>query len=376
MRVIYWTALYAPYIGGVEVLGAGLLAGLRRLGHDPLVVTSHGNLDLPDVGEHEGVPVHRFYFQSAIATQDLEQILRARKRLAALKREFRPDLVHINITDPSFFFHYQTANAWRAPLLVTLPVFMPDAATMAGSLLGRALHDAAWVTAPSAAVLQEARRLVPEIGSRSSVVLNGLDVPPIQPSPLVVDPPRILALGRLVHDKGFDTALIAFARVRARFPRARLVFAGDGAARPALERQAAELGASGAVDFLGWVAPADVPRLIDDSTVVVQPSRWKEAFGLVALQGAQMARPVVATRVGGVPEVVVEGETGLLVEKEDPAALADAIVYLLDHPDVAARMGVAGRQRALDTFTIDRHVSRFDSLYRQLNKEDARAISA
>jgi glycogen(starch) synthase len=376
MRVMYWTALYAPYIGGVEVRSTQLLRGLRRCGHEPCVVTSHGHLDLPDLAEHEEVPVHRFRFQTAIATRDLEEIVRARRGLAALKREFRPDLVHLNITDPSFLFHYQTADAWPAPLLVTLPVFVPAAAAMDDSLFSRALRDAAWVTAPSRAVLDEARQLVPEIQARSSVVHNGLDVPALRPSALPLDPPRILAIGRLVEEKGFDTALTAFAKVRARFRRARLALAGDGVARAALERQAAELGISRAVDFLGWVAPAEVPQLINASTMVLQPSRWKEAFGLVALQGAQMARPVIASRVGGVPEVVVHGDTGLLVEKEDPGALADAILYLLDNPDVAARMGIVGRQRALEEFTIERHVSQFNTLYRQVAKENTHAVTA
>lgn len=374
MRVMYWTALYAPDIGGVEVVSTQLLRGLRRCGHDLCVVTSHGHLDLPDVVEHEGVAVHRFRFQTAIAKRDLEEIVQVRTGVAALKREFRPDLVHLNITEPSFLFHYQTAEAWPAPLLITLPVFVP-ATTATDSLLGRALRDAAWITAPSMAVLDEARRLVPGIEHRSSVLQNGLEVPAIRPSTLPFDQPRILAIGRLVEEKGFDTALAAFAKVLARFPRARLVLAGDGAVRVALERQAAELGISHAVDFLGWVAPADVPQLINTATMVLQPSRWREAFGLVALQGAQLARPVIASRVGGVPEVVVHRETGLLVEKENADRLAQAMLVLLNNPDLAARMGTAGRRRALTEFTIERHVFQFDTLYRQVATESAHAIT-
>jgi glycosyltransferase involved in cell wall biosynthesis len=73
---------------------------------------------------------------------------------------------------------------------------------------------------------------------------------------------------------------------------------------------------------------------------------------------------------------VVHGDTGLLVEKDDPGALAGAILYLLDNPDVAARMGMAGRQRALEEFTIERHVSQFDTLYRRVAEENAHAVTA
>ncbi|MGH7718292.1 MAG: glycosyltransferase family 4 protein, partial [Gemmatimonadaceae bacterium] len=371
----FWTAQYAPYIGGVEVMATALVAGLRERGHDVCVVTSHGDLELPDVAHVEGVPVHRFDFHGAIARRDLEKIVQVRRRLVELKRTFRPDLIHLNITEPSFLFHYQTLDAWPATMVVTLPVFVPEGTTAKDSLLGRAFQDAAWVIAPSMAVLRDTHQLVPGIAPRSSVIYNGLEMPRLNPGPIPFDPPRILAIGRVVEEKGFDTAISAFARIRRRFPRARLVVAGDGPARKALERQAAELGISYAVDFLGWIAPRDVPRLIAASTMVLQPSRWREAFGLVALQAGQMARPAVSTTTGGIPEVVVDGETGLLVEPDDPAALADAMAYLLDHPDVAARMGAAGRQRAL-TFTMERHVTEHDALYRQLVKENAHAVSA
>lgn len=85
---------------------------------------------------------------------------------------------------------------------------------------------------------------------------------------------------------------------------------------------------------------------MNETTVVVMPSRWEEAFGLVAVEAALMERPVVATRVGGLPEVVVDGETGILVEKENSAGLASAIACLLEQPETVVKMGKAGRQRA------------------------------
>jgi glycogen(starch) synthase len=96
------------------------------------------------------------------------------------------------------------------------------------------------------------------------------------------------------------------------------------------------------------------------------PSRWEEAFGLVALEAALMARPVVATRVGGLPEVVLDGETGLLVQKDDSGALARAVGFLLDHPEQAMSMGNAGRLRAKEVFSLARYVDAYDTLYRRL----------
>jgi glycogen(starch) synthase len=235
-------------------------------------------------------------------------------------------------------------------------------------LFGSTLRSADWVAACSSSVLANARRHLPELASRSSVILNSLPIPTLRPASLSLDPPRLLCLGRADWIKGFDLALTAFATIATRWPAARLIVAGDGPARPALERQAAALGLGEVVEFLGWVEPAAVAALINTASLVVMPSR-EEPFGLVALQTAQLGRPIVAARVGGLPEVVLHGETGLLVEPDNVPALTGAIVSLLDRPEMAARMGRAARERAIRCFGWDRHVEAYDALYRQLAGE-------
>jgi glycogen(starch) synthase len=170
----------------------------------------------------------------------------------------------------------------------------------------------------------------------------------------------------MVREKGFDLAVRAFASVVARFPNARLTIAGDGPARLELEELARELRLNSAVDFLGWVEPERIPDLINQSTIVLTPSRCQEAFGLVALQGSQMERPVVASRVGGLPEVVADGETGLLVENEDVNGLASAIIHLIENPRIAQQMGKAGRERAQRLYSIEAHVAAYEKLYQQI----------
>jgi glycogen(starch) synthase len=366
MRVIFWTELFWPYIGGVQVLGTKLILALRERGYEFAIVTSHGALDLPDQDTYRGVPIHRFHFWKALATREMDMVIEAKQQVAKLKRAFKPDLVHINFTDPSVFFHLQTTDAHPAPMLVSIRVALPRQGGGLDTLLGQTLRSAHWVTANSAAVLAEAHRLVPEITTYSSLVYNGLDVPGTTPEPLPRDPPRLLCLGLLMTVKGFDLALTALASLAYRFPHIRLVIAGDGPARTELEKQADELGVSHLVDFVGWVTPENVPALMNGATVVVMPSRWEEAFGLVALEAALMARPVVATRVGGLPEVVVHGQTGLLVEKNDSRALGEAIAILLDDVELASKMGRAARSRAQEVFSLERHVDEYDGLYRQL----------
>jgi glycogen(starch) synthase len=175
-------------------------------------------------------------------------------------------------------------------------------------------------------------------------------------------------LGRLAQQKGFDLALGAFRSIIMRFPRARLIIAGNGPARTELEKQAAKEKISHAVEFIGWVAPEGVPALINDATMVLMPSR-QDSFPLVALEAAGMARPVVATRVGGLPEIVLHKQTGLLVDKEDREGLAQAVFFLIDNPDAAVQMGNAARRRVETAFSWERHVDAYDALYRQLIKQ-------
>jgi glycosyltransferase involved in cell wall biosynthesis len=209
--------------------------------------------------------------------------------------------------------------------------------------------------------------VAPEIEARSSVIHNGVDPPVDAPSPLPFDEPRVLCLGQLAPHKGFDLAVRACAVVRAGFPRLRLIVAGEGPARRDLEALVEREGLGAAVDFVGRVAHADVPELLDTVTLVALPSR-REAFSLVALEAAVMGRPVVAARVDGLPEAVADRETGLLVDPESPVALAAAITFLLTHPAAAVAMGAAGRRRAAREFGLARHVDAYDRLYRTLRE--------
>ena len=154
-----------------------------------------------------------------------------------------------------------------------------------------------------------------------------------------------------------------------RFPDVHLVVAGDGPERGELETLASLLGLGSHVSFVGWVPPEKRYELINQSCLLIVPSRWKEPFCLVALEGALMGRPVVASRTGALPEVVVENETGIFFENENPASLADAVISLLESPSLATAMGLRGRERANRKFTWDRYIDSFEMLFTQLAHE-------
>lgn len=359
MRVLFWSSTFWPQIGGTELFAAGLLPRLRQRGHECIVVTSQTRPDWPAEATYEGFPIHRFPFSKS--PDDVSEVASLKRRVAGLKRRFMPDLIHANSAGRDQFFHLSTAAAYPAPLLYTL-----HGEWLLHEPMGeRVLRGADWVVGSSKATLERARQVAPEIVSRSCVIYNAVEDSTVPDAGLSFQTPRILCLGRLSQEKGFDLALTAFASIVARFPDARLVIAGDGREWSALQQQVVALDLGKLVEFMGWVAPAEVPALINTATIVLMPSRV-ESFPLVALEAGIMGRPVIATRIGGLPELVLHGETGMLVEQEDVRALGEAIAFLLEHPRAAAQMGRSARARVQKEFIRATQADAYDALYRKL----------
>lgn len=360
MRVLFQTELS----GGEQVLTSHYLPALRDRGIDVRLLACA--VDRYGEEEWDGIPVRQLPLLNAVEGRDIQLIAELRRELSAFKQSVAPDLVHMIMTAPSIYFERLTRSTHPCPTLLAFRFSPTVEGAGENSLLRAALSSAAFVTANSEAIADDVRRLAPDTDDRLSVIRNALPEPPLAPSPLSTEPPTLLCLGRLVHDKGFDVALDAFALVAARFPSARLIVAGDGLARDDLMAQTAELGIARKVEFVGWIASQAVWALINRATLMVVPSRWREAFGLVALQAMLMARPVVATRVGGLPEVVSDGEAGLLVESENPRQMADAICSLIADAGRARELGARARRSALDRFGFESYVDAHVDLYEQL----------
>lgn len=369
MKVLIYAPLFWPDTGGIEIISAQLMAALSTRGHEFVIVTAHGRLALPEQMDYQAMPVYRFPMIEALTSKNLRQILTIQREIAAIKQAFQPDLIHLHLGGPTplAYFQLQTAQIAPAPMLVTVHNCFTNFDARTDTVLGQCLRSATWITAGSETMCTDLRRVVPELASRTSTLRCALPLPAMMPTPLDFAAPRLLYLGRLVPEKGVDLALAAFQQLADTYPRLVFWIAGEGPARPVLETQVQQWGLANRVRFTGHQPWQQISALFNAATLVLMPSRWHEPFGLVALEAAQMARPVVATQVGGLPEIILHQQTGLLVAPENPAALAAGIVELLTYPAQTQQMGQAARHHALTHFAWGNYVDAYDQLYTKLN---------
>jgi glycosyltransferase involved in cell wall biosynthesis len=178
--------------------------------------------------------------------------------------------------------------------------------------------------------------------------------------------PVVTLVGRLTAQKGVDSFLDAAHFVRERQPEAAFLVVGNGPGRSRLETQADALGLDGAVHFLGY--RDEVAPILAASDVVVVPSR-AEGLPLVLLEALAVGRPVVASQVGGIPDLLHHGETGLLVPPDDPLAVADNVLRLLADRGWAEGLGEAGRHQVLRVCAPERAARRLAAVYRTVLAE-------
>jgi glycosyltransferase involved in cell wall biosynthesis len=177
------------------------------------------------------------------------------------------------------------------------------------------------------------------------------------------------SIGRLHPSKGYETLLRSMPCVKQSFPGARLTIVGTGREKDNLERLSAQLGVSSEVDFIGAKKPSEIPRLLKTLDLFVLASNW-EGFGLAAVEAMASGLPVVATDVGGLPEIVEDRRTGFLVPPGEPRMLAEKVVHLLQNPDLRRQMGTQGRIRARALFSLEDMIKKLEAMYRDLLRRE------
>lgn len=335
--------------GGAQTHGLSLSRELIRAGHS-VAVASRGGNTAPRFAQ-QGVQLLDW---PAPKRTDIAGLFRSYRRAQQLLCDWQPDLIHSHAVLPGVLFasaarsragHWSPIiftphRSWRS--MYPQPWFRP----LIWLLYQVVWHRADCVIAVANGYYQEfiQHGAVP---ARCFEIPNSVDVsaydslpatdPLLAPSPLRI----VGTVGRLVEQKGVDIFIAAAALVLAQSKDTELWIIGDGPLHKSLSQQILTLGLGDRVKMLG--DRADVPALLQQLSIFVSASRW-EAVCFAILEALAARRPVIATRVLGSSELIQDGLTGLLVPSDDPVALSQAILRLLDDPALARTLGANGRQ--------------------------------
>lgn len=352
----------ATRIGGAERHLLILLSVLRARGVDArlimLVEPRNMMTEMLAAAEARAIPVQRLLIHR---DWDVGLIL----RLSRVLRALRPDIVHTHLIHADLL----GLSAARLAGVRTIISGRHNDDSFRHHPAVRALNATLWRgftggIAISAAIREFTLRVESAPPGKVRVVPYGFEYTPATPADiaaaraallkelLLPEDAQIIGMAsRLVAQKGVTYGLQGFQRIYAEFPRVYLLIAGEGELRAALEEEARALGVAERLRFLGW--RSDVPALLAGVDLFLMPSLW-EGFGLVLLEAMSKRRPVIASAVSAIPEVVAHGETGLLVPPRDPDAIAAALRLLLPDAPLRAYLGLNGEDRLETLFSAAR----------------------
>jgi phosphatidyl-myo-inositol dimannoside synthase len=347
---------FPPDVGGIQQYVAAVAA---RLPDVAVVAGAHPDAAGPSHDDSGGYPVwrgHRRFLWPTTATRELVHtaIRRHRARCALFTAPFPLPPLGPRLPVPYAVLCHGAELVWPAAMPIVAATYR------------RWLSRAACLFAVSRYTAGHLRRLVGPDGPPIRIAHPGVDLDVYRPAPAadraavrealgVAEGPLVVTVGRLVPRKGTDVLIRALPRIRRAEKGARVVVVGGGRWRRRLERLAARR-APGAVVFAGRMDATDVPALYAAADVAAMPvrSRWwgleQEGFGMVFVEAQACGVPVVAGRSGGVPETLLDGRTGIVVDGTSPDEVADAVIRLLREPDLRGRMAAQGRAHARATF--------------------------
>lgn len=354
--------------GGAETQLVRLATRLKQRGWTVAVASMLPPTAYADLLESQGIPVYELHMRRKVPDP------RALIRLAAIVRRMRPTIVHAYMVHANLL-----ARICR--LLSPMPVLICSARNITEGGYWREwayrvtdpLCDVTTQVCSAGAERYVQRRLTP--AHKMLYIPNGIDTNAFTPNSSVRAEMRAqmniedlfvwLTVGRLEPQKDYPNLLQAFQQVVSDPPLPlRLLIVGQGPLRQEIERQIIALGIERFVELLG--VRTDIAALLNAADAFVLTSAW-EGMSNALLEAAATALPIVATSVGGNPEIVLEGQTGFLVPPQDPDALANAMRRLMEMPKPERlAMGQAGRQHIVENFDIERVVDRWEELYLEL----------
>jgi glycosyltransferase involved in cell wall biosynthesis len=370
---------------GISRHGYDLSQALAIFGHEVHVVTAPPPFD----GYQSHQTPYRLHavrtvspsHATSISMPEMQALLLA-EAICVIKDYGLPDLLHVH-----GHFNASLGAAlkilWKIPLVVTshytevgLPAALGTNTTNSNNAKMERwlLQLADLIICPSHSLYQEIRVHYKMPSHKMIIIPNGVQLDDRSCLTELVHVRDVLAkrndsiilyAGRLSPEKGPHVLLEAFYRLSKSFPLARLVFVGSGAQYPALQKKVKQWGLIGRVTFTDHLAPKELRHLYSICDLLVMPSLY-EVFGLVAVEAMSFGVPVIASDIGGLGEIIIHDETGMLVPPGDPSALAETLKMILSDSDLALRLACGGREFVEKCFSWKNVVPMIESAYRRL----------
>ena len=364
--------------GGTEIAAYNLARNIAKIDEVDIFTTSINSKDSLELSEN--MTIHRYGTVLKIASANLSfKIL-----YKPLKQEI--DIAHAHYNMPySDYSALRYVKKNKVPFVVT---YHADAQDSGGnlirnwaqmiynrSLLKNVLNGADVIIATSNSYIDESKFLG-NYRDKIEVIPNGINLEEFDINLskeecrdklcLPHDKKIILFFGNIVSYKGPHILLKAFSKVKTQFKDVKLVFAGRGEMQEELTKLAAELGIKSDVLFTGYVDERLKPFYYKSADIFCLPSiTMAEAFGIVNLEAMTCGIPIISSKLGGIPDVVTDKETGLLVKPEDEEALTDAIIFLLENEDIARKMGNNGK-RKVEEYSWKKIAEKTEKVYESL----------
>ena len=352
--IAIFASAFHPSLGGVEELCRQLAHAYRRLGREAIIITQRWPRDLPSYEDFEGIPLYRLPFRvpegslKANVSYRLTHTKIVTEMFAILKKH-KVELLHTQCVSHNALYAQIAQRELRLPYVLTTQgertmdsnqVF--EKSELMKRILREGLKSANWITGCSRDTLDDVQQWYGEsFADRSSVVYNGISLKDFEGvTPYAHPRPYILGIGRHVPQKGFDVLLRAYKK--AGIPDLDLILAGDGTSHAELRSWVQAQGLQNRVFLPGRADRSKTVSLFAGCLFFVLPSRL-EPQGIVNLEAMASGKAIIASRTGGVPEIVLENEAGLLVSSGDEEALADAIKRLATDEALRLRLGKKGR---------------------------------
>ncbi len=385
MRILQICQSYPPMISGAALAAARLAEGLAAEGHEVLVIAASDRREGYST-QNGRLRIERLPSRPNPARVNQRFLLWPQRAINRLVHAFNPDIIHLHEPLLLGICGLRAARSLNIPVVLTLHQLPWFVAKYTPSFWGSPIRFdwllwqyGRWFLSQCAAVIAPAKPVATVIRQHTRrtahIIPNGADLQHFQAAPrtddeadrlrqrygLPPDKPVLLHVGRLDIDKNVDAVIQAAALVMQRLD-AELLVVGDGCRRPALTRQCEQLGIAARSHFTGFVSPdGELPGLYRLASIFMIASDI-ETFGIVILEAMACALPVVAVQATSIPDLVDDRRSGFLVPLNDVAGMADKLAWLLQNPEQAKRMGLAGREISLQ-FSHEALIERHAQLY-------------